>query len=984
MRIGLCSSAFGALAVAAAMPVVAQAQSPAVQFRVPAGPLQTALPLFATQSGEQILYSTDLVAGRQSAGVSGALRTDQALTTLLQGTGLRARRTSPNTLVVYDPDARADATDEAVEIEDVVVTGSLIRGVADGPSPVVTVTRDEMDRNGRATVAQLLASLPQNFGGTANEGALGNGGDRSGTNSTYANGVNLRGLGSDATLVLINGRRLAGTGAKGDFVDVSTIPTAAVERVDILLDGASALYGADAVGGVVNIILRDDYDGAETRVRVGNISDGASGEYQVAQVLGRQWSTGSAMLTYEYYDREALAGSERRRAGDADHRWLGGSDRRSFYSNPGNIVVLDPATGSYIPGYSIPDGQNGVGLLPADFRLGQTNLENFRATSNILPRQTRQSAYAAARQSFGDRFEISGDARWGMREYETVSTAISTLLTVTRANPYFASPTGASSHTIAYSFQGEIAPPKVFGEVESLGASLGGTADLFGDWRLESYVSYSTEEAHTGSDGALQSTNLREALGAVADSPATSFSTARDGFFNPFGSGASNSATILDFISAGYTRNQSQTRNLSANLQIGGTVMTLPGGPLRLAAGLNFRRETFERQVTNFSSGAAPTVGARTKTERDVSAAFAELRVPLFGETNALPGLHRLELSLAARFEDYGDIGQTTSPKAGVLWEPTEGLLLRANYGRSFRAPALRELNDAASASPSILPRGSLQILSMILYGGNPNLEPEEADTWTAGFEIKPTGLPGLRLGANIFRTDFDNRIGQPALESILTALSDPSLAPFVRTLDPVNNAADRAAVQAILDLPTTNLRDLFPATSYGAIVDARYVNTAEVQVEGLDLSAGYGFNLAGNAFDLDVNLTWLERFDAQPTPTSPTVSQLDRPNFPVGLRGRASASWSRGPWTVSPSLNHVGDYADLTGRRIGSWSTADVLVRFAPAGGLLDGTAVSLTVQNLFDRDPPFYDAPEGIAYDAANANVLGRFISLQLTKAW
>ncbi len=261
------------------MPVVAQAQSPAVQFRVPAGPLQTALPLFATQSGEQILYSTDLVAGRQSAGVSGALRTDQALTTLLQGTGLRARRTSPNTLVVYDPDARADATDEAVEIEDVVVTGSLIRGVADGPSPVVTVTRDEMDRNGRATVAQLLASLPQNFGGTANEGALGNGGDRSGTNSTYANGVNLRGLGSDATLVLINGRRLAGTGAKGDFVDVSTIPTAAVERVDILLDGASALYGADAVGGVVNIILRDDYDGAETRVRVGNTSDGASGEY---------------------------------------------------------------------------------------------------------------------------------------------------------------------------------------------------------------------------------------------------------------------------------------------------------------------------------------------------------------------------------------------------------------------------------------------------------------------------------------------------------------------------------------------------------------------------------------------------------------------------------------------------------------------------------------------------------------------------------
>ena len=984
MRFGLCSSALSALILAAATPVLAQGVTPAVQFRVPAGPLQTALPLFAAQSGEQILYSTDLVVGRQSPGVTGALRTDEALAALLQGTGLRARRTRPNTLVVFDPASRAEVTDDAVELDEIVVTGSLIRGVADGPSPVVTVTRDQMDRNGRATVAQLLASLPQNFGGTANEAALGNGADRSGTNSTYANGVNLRGLGSDATLVLINGRRLAGTGAKGDFVDVSTIPTAAVERVDILLDGASALYGADAVGGVINIILRDDYDGAETRVRIGNTSDGASGEYQVAQVLGRRWASGSAMLTYEYYDREALAGSERRRASDADHTWLGGSDRRSFYSNPGNIVVLDAASGSYVPRYGIPDGQTGVGLRPSDFRLGQTNLENFRAPANVLPRQTRQSAYAAARQSFGDRFELSGDARWGVRDYETVSTAISTLLTVTRANPYFASPTGASSHAIAYSFQDEITPPKVFGKVENWGASLGGSADLFGDWELESYVSYSAEEAHTGSDGALQSTNLREALGAIADSPATTFSTARDGFFNPFGSGASNSATILDFISSGYTRNHSRTGNLSANLQIGGTVLDLPGGPLRLATGLNFRRETFERQVTTFSSGTAPTVGARTETERDVSAAFAELRVPLFGTANALPGLHRLELSLAARFEDYGDIGQTTSPKAGLLWEPTAGLLLRANYGRSFRAPALRELNDAASASPSILPRGSLQILSMILYGGNPDLEPEEADTWTAGFEVKPAGIPGLRLGLNVFRTDFDNRIGQPALESILTVLSDPSLAPFVRTLDPVNNAADRAAVQAILDLPTTNLRDLFPATSYGAIVDARYVNTAKVQVEGLDLSAGYGFNLADNAFNLDVALTWLERFDAQPTPTSPTVSQLDRPNFPVGLRGRTSASWSRGSWTVAPSLNHVSDYADLTGRRIGSWTTADVLVRFAPKAGLLDGTAVSLTVQNLFDRDPPFYDAPEGIAYDAANANVLGRFISLQLTKAW
>ncbi len=984
MRIGLCSSALSALILAAATPALAQGVTPAVGFQVPAGPLHTALPLFASQSGEQILYPTELVAGRQSPGVTGTLRTDEALAVLLRGTGLSARRTRPNTVVVFDPNQRAETDESASQVEDVVVTGSLIRGVADGPSPVVTISRDQMDRQGRATVAQLLANMPQNFGGTANEGALNNGGDRSGTNANYANGVNLRGLGSDATLVLINGRRLAGTGAKGDFVDVSTIPTAAVQRVDVLLDGASALYGADAVGGVVNIILRDDYDGAETRVRFGNTTDSASGEYQFGQTFGRRWASGGALATYEYYDREALAASKRRLAGDADLRSLGGADRRSFYSHPGNIVALDPATGSYVPTHAIPAGQNGVGLRATDFRQGQTNLENFRAGGNVLPRQTRHSAYGIVKQALNDRVSLNADFRFGQRDYETVSFPITTLLTVTSANPHFVSPTGARSHTIAYSFQDEIAAPRIFGEVKSYGASLGGAADLFLDWKLDAYLAWSSEESRTGVNGALQSTFLREALGAVADSVATPYNAVRDGYLNPFGAGDINSRAVLDFISSGFTRTHSETGVTSANLQIGGAVLSLPGGAVRVAAGLSTRHETFERQVTSFTSGAAPTAGATNTTERDVSAAFAEFRIPVFGAANRRSGLERLELSLAARFEDYGVIGQTTSPKVGVLWEPATGVLLKANYGRSFRAPALRELNDAASASPSILPRGSSQILTMILYGGNPDLQPEEADTWTAGFDLRPSLVPGLTLGLNVFRTDFDNRIGQPALESILTALSDPSLAPFVRTLSPTTNSADRAAIQAILDLPTTNLRDLFSATDYGAIVDARYVNTARVQVEGADVNAAYGFDIGQNAFDVGFNLTWLDRFDAQPTPSASTVSQIDRPNFPVGLRGRVSAGWSLGGWTVSPSLNYVGDYRDLAGKQIGAWTTADVLVRWAPERGLLEGTAISLTVQNLFDQDPPFYDAPEGVGYDAANTHVLGRFASLQFTKAW
>lgn len=978
------TASFAAL-LAAAAPALAQAPDAERRYEIPAGPMDRALAAFAEQSGQQILYTATLVEGRRSPGVSGVLTAEAALSRLLADSGLAFRRTRPNVFVVIDPsrEALADAGPVSV-LDEVVVTGTLLRGVTDGPSPVVVVGRDQIDREGHATVAQALAALPQNFGGTANEATIQNGGDRSGTNASYANGVNLRGLGSDATLVLVNGRRVAGTGSKGDFADVSSIPTAAVDRIDVLLDGASALYGADAVGGVVNIVLRDDYDGAETRARYGTAGDGAFSDLLFAQTLGRRWASGSVMAVYEHQDRDALAASERRRAGDADLRWLGGSDRRLNYSNPGNIMVFDPATGGYVSAFAIPPGQDGTSLSPGDFLAGETNLTNQRVGMNVLPRQTRDIAYVAARQEIGQRLTLSGDARWADRRYETASSPISTLLTVNRNNPYFVSPTGAASHNIAYSFAGQIPNPVQSGEVETLSGTAGADLELGGSWRLSSYLAYGQETAGFRADGSLQSTYLREALGTSPDNPATAYSAPRDGYINPFGDGSTNSRAALDFISGGWTRLWSESRIASANLMLDGELLELPGGPLRIAVGAAFRRESFDRKVDAFTSGMTPTLGALNASERDVAAVYGEVRVPLFGEANARPGLQRLELSLAARFEDYGDVGQTTSPKAGLAWEPSEGLRLRANYGRSFRAPALREVNDAATASPSILPRGPDQILTMILYGGNPDLEPETADSWTVGGDFRPPSVEGLRISVNAFRTDFENRIGQPALESVLTALADPALSPFVRMIDPVNNAADRADMQAILDLPTTNLRDLFPAEAYGAIVDARYVNTASVEVRGADLTLGYDFEVGPNAFDLAASLTWLERFDARATPASGVASQLDRPNYPVSLRGRTSFLWTRGDVSLNLGVDHVSDYADLVGRRIGSWTTADAQVRYAPSSGPLAGTAVALTIQNLFDRAPPFYDAPEGVAFDAANADVIGRYLSLQFTRSW
>ena len=286
-----------------ATPVIAQSGDVARRFEIAAGPLERSLPEFARQSGLQILYPSALVAGRRSPAVSGDLAPEAALTLLLRDSGLTYRQSRPTVFVLVDPTARAEANGiDAVELDEVVVTGTYLRG-ADSPSPVTVLTQADIARQGRTTVADTLAALPQNFTGAAYEGSAGSGADRTSRNSAYATGVNLRGLGADATLVLVNGRRIAGTGNAGDFADISNIPTIAVARADVLLDGASALYGSDAVGGVVNIILNSRFEGAESRVRIGGTSDGGANETLLSHSAGFNWSTGGVLAAYEYHDR---------------------------------------------------------------------------------------------------------------------------------------------------------------------------------------------------------------------------------------------------------------------------------------------------------------------------------------------------------------------------------------------------------------------------------------------------------------------------------------------------------------------------------------------------------------------------------------------------------------------------------------------------------------------------------------------------------
>lgn len=978
----LTSTALAALMLSATTPVAAQSVDAVRAFSIGAGPLERSLPVFARQSGLQILYPSALVAGRQSPAVTGNLTPEAALGQLLRGTGLIYRQSRPNVFVLVDPAARADL-DQATELDEVVVTGTYLRG-ADSPSPVTVVTQADVERQGRGTVAETLAAMPQNFTGAAYEGSANTGADRSGRNTSSATGVNLRGLGADATLVLVNGRRVAGTGNAGDFADISNIPTSAIARADVLLDGASALYGADAVGGVVNIILRTRFEGAETRVRVGGTSDGGAEELLLSQAGGFNWSSGSLVAAYEYHDRGELAGADREATRDADLRRFGGTDRRPLFAAPGNIVRFDSATGSYVPLFAIPTGQNGVGLRPSDFIAGQVNRTSQITGQWFLPHQERQSAFMAGRQNLPANFSLDGDIRYTERNYTMRTSADIGTLTVTSANPYFVSPNGSTSHDIAYSWINDLGPGHMEGETTSLGGAVGVTGEVLG-WNVSAYASGAREVNGRLQSNRVQTTFLQEALGARSDIPTTSFNTGADGFFNPFGAPAANSAAILAHIGSGYTVAEYVTTVSSFNVKVDGTIFVLPGGPLRAALGFDFRQEQYESTGENFLSGVAPRVVAPIAFERDVSSAFVEIRAPVVGPDNARPGLERLELSIAARLEEHEGVGRSSNPKVGILYSPTSDLLLRTSWGTSFRAPSLRELQSAYQIGPSFLNRNGSNVLTLIQYGGNANLRPETADSLTAGFVWTPTAYEGFRLEGNWFRTRFNDRIGNPVIQNLTNALNDPALAPFVRYVSPTTSAEDRALVQSLLDHPGNFNPAVFPATSYGVIVDNRFVNAAGVEVEGLDVSARYVFELGSGHATIDGTVTHLLTNDREITAASPTEDLLGDPNFPARWRGRAGGQWVRGPVTLGLIANYVSGGRDpLTNRQIDDWATFDGQLRYDFKHGWGEGLSLTLNVLNVSNAEPPFYDAPSGIGYDGANTNILGRQFSLQLVKRW
>ena len=638
-----------------------------IDFHIPQQRADLALTEFAEQADLTLAIPRDVLLGKEANTLIGSYTLQEGIDVLLAGTGLIPEfsnrivlsiKTDPKSVgegkTMKSPKKATglaallasvfaggvgaeelgttdgDLEEFLEELEEIIVTGTNIKGVGNQFSPVASITRDEIDFQGLSTVEELINTLPQNFGGGGVSSDIG-GGDNA--NGAGASAINLRGLGVEATLVLLNGRRVAAGGGLGNFVDVSAIPVSAIDRVEVVADGASAVYGSDAVAGVVNIILRSDYNGAETRINYDTVTDGGAGSFRVGQTIGFSNDRANGMVTYQYGTTNPLESTDK------------------------------------------------------DFS------ENSPQPNDLTPFTQTNSVFASGGLKITDKMRIAGDFYYNDRK------------------------------TKQFSASQLLSPTSSFTEVnsEQLGATGSLEFDLSDGWSAEFIGTYSESD--------LQ-----------------------------------NDTTRFDIV---LTTNQpSSYTNYSVDGVVSGRLPSFSDEPSRLAFGGHSRSEDINN--SRVATDATSTIVSRESIrDREVFAVFGELYTPIVTEANAIPGVKRLVLAGAVRYEDYDDVGSSTNPRVGVVWSPINDLSLRGTYGTSFRAPALFQLNNNYQA---ILTRYQdpdtvdMNTPALLVTGNTDNLDPEESESWSVGFDWTPAAIEGLKVGATYFDIDYDGRIGVPAI----------------------------------------------------------------------------------------------------------------------------------------------------------------------------------------------------------------------------
>ena len=895
------------------------------------------------------------------------------------------------------------------DAQEIVVTGTAIRGVAPVGSATINIGRDTIVQSGLRDAGSLIANLPQ---GSSQGTTLANNGGRSA-------GVNLRGLGNNATLLLFDGHRTVAQGIQNIVPDPNTIPFGAIERVEVVTDGASAVYGSDAVAGVVNYILRRPFNGLEVTARYTNtIYD----EGAINATFGHTWAGGGILVSgaFELNSRVPQGQIAQLRA---DLRPYGGNDNRF----QGTTLFSPGANGALIVGstvYGLPANLNGRTPTTAEVLAlrGNPSLVDGSDYVDYYTKRKRRSLLVRVQQDLGKLGEISLTGFYNRRTnfargsgdgaFQAIAVAIPT------TSPYYVGGLGAGSESVVYNFRLNNPGRKLDrNDFENTGnVLLDYKVGLFGDFRLSAAAGFGISRGcavcQPQANTILTSTIASAATAAQFNPYLQGPQTTAEGIFGVFYQNSRNK--FYDFLP-----------------KIDGSLFTLPGGNVRIAVGGEFTRTDYHQQSDYTLNPTTSLVVFRlANSHRNVYSVFGEAYVPIFGPDNATTLFQKLDLSIAIRHDKYSDVGATTNPKVGVTWKPFGDLQLRGSYGTSFRAPTLAETNfnvvGAANRAfiannlndptipVTVTSNGTTLILNSTFRFSA--LKPETARIFSLGTDYTPHFAPGLKLGVTFYSVNYKDRIS--TLPSPATAFSSPAAYALYKsffTLAPqpstcVNGSVNgnpgtpQYATYNPAYLPYLNAPGSYPPTTANdcqlvGILNAATLNLGKVQQSGLDFTVNYVRKFDFATLSVDGSFTKILRLKRNLLPGAALYDALDTIGEQVSKRGRMSVGLTRGAFSGNVAANYVGNYLNnltptvsgvkLPNQNVPSWTTFDINLSFAPDidGGLFGGTRFTVSARNVTDKDPPTVlssQASNGIvtAVDLNTHNVLGRILTFEISK--
>jgi outer membrane receptor protein involved in Fe transport len=859
--------------------------------------------------------------------------------------------------------AQQNQDQEAGPLEEIVVTGSLIRRSSfDTPTPVQQITAADINLQGASTIQDVVRNLAINTGSQMGQFNLdfGAGG---GSTSQF----NLRGLGLNATLTLIDGHRLAPNatgGSSAQYVNLSQIPASMVERIDILKTGASATYGSDAVAGVVNIITKKDYQGFEVNLDYRDSSTVPWSEWSLSGSGGISDERGHATVGFEIQNRDLLATrdipSSQTYPGTAGTFLRSGFGQPGAFLAPGGPPVRDPLCGAAAnaAGVGVSLGPDGVGS-----GLCSIDLLPFFA---VLPDDERTTGWGNFEYSLTDAIEAYGQIGYSRQRSENASSPSFPLINqdiiVPGTHPDFPA-------ELAAALPGGIAQ-----DVEWLGRPIGnnaGTLD-FGrnprerdsfltvlglrgefeigdrDWNWEGDIVGSRNETRAKGN-AVAGSRLQAALDACRDPADPLFNSVAPGCWNPFGNaltdGTPNSDEVYNFFhDAAWSRSRNELTTY--DFVVSGGIADLSAGELAVAFGIQQRQESFLNDPTDITNRGDATFGGQsddTYAERDVNAIFAELAIPYA----------RGEVQIAARHEDYDDVGSSTDPRVAVSFEASDAVTLRATWGTSFRAPQLNQLSGVSNGVERIrqLNTGSDLVRPVTSFGGN--LVPEEAESFTVGVQLD---FGSFQMDIDYWDYTYDGLLAEDSAQRIVDVVCP----------GPIGTGCDLA----------NPLASQIEFDSGGEVerVFVGFINAAETQISGVDVTGSWGTEGSWGSYDLGFDLTYIDSFELQTAAGAPfvdIVGQHNRTNIAPSLpelRWNISNTWRRNDNRITVFVRHVDGVVDERSAVIpyvDDHLTVDLTYGLDLPNFGSGGAGVSVGAINLFDNDVPQVDNETSFAPD-------------------